>query len=234
MIDRNRLITQAAALGVHVTPRQAELLDKYCAAVIETNREMNLTAITAPRDVEVKHLLDCLSICPLPQLRGKVADVGTGAGFPGAVLAIMRPDLALTLIDATAKKLAFVRQTCDAFGLAVEAVHGRAEELARGAYREQFDAVTARAVAPMAGLLEYCLPLVRVGGHFIAMKGPEAPVELGDSAYALRQLGGRPVQQKEVALPGGITRVIVIIEKTAATPARYPRGGKRISGNPLL
>lgn len=234
MIDQQRLIQEAAALGITVTPQQSDLLDRYCAGVIDTNRHLNLTAITDPREVEIKHLLDCLAVCTLPQLRGAVADIGTGAGFPGVVLAVMRPDLRLTLIDATAKKLRFVLQACDALGIAVQTVHGRAEELARDTLRETFDTVTARAVAPLPTLLEYGLPLVNVGGHLLAMKGPEADVELADSAYALKELGGHTVEVKHITLPGGLRRAVVIIQKTAPTPGRYPRGGKNITKNPLM
>lgn len=234
MIDTTRFIEEAAALGAAVTPQQAELLARYCAQVVETNRHLNLTAITDPREVEVKHLLDCAAIAPLPVLAGRVADVGTGAGFPGVVLRVLRPDLEVTLVDATAKKLAFVQQACDALGIAVTTLHGRAEELARTQYREHFDTVTARAVAPLPSLAEYCLPLVQVGGYLVAMKGPEAEVELADSAYALAQLGGEPVDIVHFTLPGELRRAAVVLRKTAPTPPRYPRAGKNIAKAPLL
>jgi 16S rRNA (guanine527-N7)-methyltransferase len=233
MIDTARLIRQAAALGVCVTPDQAQLLDRYCQLVVETNRRLNLTAITQPYDMEVKHLLDSLTLCTLPSLRGSVADVGTGAGFPGVVLKIMRPDLRLTLIDATAKKLTFVQQSCERLGLDVTVVHGRAEELARGALREQFDTVVARAVAALPALCEYCLPLVAVGGAFIAMKGPEAAAELADSAYALSQLGARSLVVENFQLPGAITRYACVISKISQTAPKYPRNSNNISKMPL-
>lgn len=234
MIENTRLIREAAGLGVTVSPQQAELLDRYCTRVAETNRQLNLTAITDPREMEIKHLLDCLTVCAIQELQGKVADVGTGAGFPGVVLKIMRPDLDVTLIDATRKKLDFVQRACDDLGVAVTTVHGRAEELARGVYRESFDTVTARAVAPMASLLEYTLPLVLPGGFLVAMKGPEAKAELADSAFALKELGGKVTRTVDVELPDNSGRRIVLVEKSGATPGQYPRGGKNISKKPLM
>jgi len=233
MIDTQRLIEQARGLNVDVTGDQAQKLGDYCTAVLEMNRHLNLTAITDPRDVEVKHVLDCITLCALPELRGRVADVGTGAGFPGVVIKIAKPDLDVTVIDATRKKLGFIETACRRLGIEVTAVHGRAEELARGQHREQFDTVCARAVAPLGSLVEYCLPLVKVGGHFIAMKGPEAASEISDSLYAIETLGGQKPQLVKATLPGDIERTLITIKKISQTPSHYPRNGKNITKSPI-
>jgi 16S rRNA (guanine527-N7)-methyltransferase len=227
------LISEANGLGIALTARQAALLDGYVQKVAEANLRLNLTAITEPREVEVKHLLDCLVLCGLPELRGAVADVGTGAGFPGVVVKISRPELRLTLIDATAKKLRFVEAACAELDISVQTSHGRAEELARGRLREAFDTVVARAVAPLDRLAEYCLPLVKVGGFLLAMKGPDAVAELSGSAAAIAQLGGKAGEGARFVLPGGAERMVVKIKKISQTPPKYPRNGKNIAKCPL-
>lgn len=233
MIDIARLIEESTALGVTVTEAQAATLDRYVEHMIETNKNLNLTAITEPRDIEIKHLLDCIALCGVPELTSSVADVGTGAGFPGIVIKVLRPELELTLIDATAKKLGFIERICAELGIEVTTLHGRAEELARGEYREAFDTVVCRAVAPMCSLVEYCLPLVKPGGHLIAMKSPEAAGELAESGYAISLLGGGQPIVENFALPGGIERSFVKIKKISQTPPKYPRNGKNISKSPL-
>ncbi len=234
MIDREHLIAAAAAYGIPLTPAQAAQLDGYAGLLVEKNKVMNLTAITDPQGVEVKHLVDSLLCAAQPEVDGRVADIGTGAGFPGVVLKILKPALSLTLIDATAKKLDFVAQSCAAIGLAAGTVHGRAEELARSPeYRERFDCVTARAVANLPALCEYCLPFVRVGGWFIAMKGPEAAAELAAAAPALRALGGECAALRRFTLPDSSERSLVILKKISQTPTKYPRSGKNITKKPI-
>lgn len=233
MINQARLIAEAAGLGVTVSNKQAALLDDYCARLAEANKQFNLTAITDPREMEVKHLLDCLVLCRMPELTGPAADIGTGAGFPGAVLKIMKPELDITLIDATAKKLAFVADTCAGLGLEIKTLHGRAEELARGGRRECFQTATARAVAPLAALAEVCLPLVRVGGILLAMKGPEAEAEISEAQVAIARMGGVLTIVENFELPGGLRRAIVKIKKISQTPAKYPRNGSNIAKRPL-
>ena len=235
MIDQQRLSAEAAALGAPLTPAQLSLLDRYAEAVVCKNEVMNLTAITEPREVEIKHLLDSLACSACPEVRGRIVDIGTGAGFPGAVLKIADPARELTLVDATGKKLTFIDETCAALGLHLTTVHGRAEELTRGAqFREAFDCAVARAVANLAALAEYCLPFVRVGGFFVAMKGPEAEAELAAAQRAVRELGGRPERIDCVTLPDGSERVLVVCKKISQTPAKYPRSGKNITKKPLV
>ncbi len=233
MLNLARLLQEAQEYGVQLTDAQASILDAYCACVVETNRYLNLTAITEPREIEVKHVLDCLTLCAMPELIGSVVDVGTGAGFPGVVLKTVRPALQVTLIDATDKKLRFIAQACEQLGIDVRTVHGRAEELARGAMREQFDTAVARAVAPLGALVEYALPLVKVGGMLLAMKGPEVEQERGEAADAIAILGGSVTAVEKFTLPGEITRAVVKIKKISQTPPNYPRISKNILKIPL-
>ena len=235
MIDRERLIQTAAGFGVALSAQQAALLDRYAELLCEKNKVMNLTAITDPDGVEVKHLLDSLLCAAQPEIAGRVADVGTGAGFPGAVIRVLKPEVALTFIDATAKKLGFIEESCAALGLQAETVHGRAEELAhKPEFRERFDCVTARAVANLPALCEYCLPLVKVGGWFVAMKGPEAPAELDQAKAALRALGGEAKELRRFSLPDGSERVLVVVKKISQTSTKYPRSGKNITKKPII
>ena len=167
-------------------------------------------------------------------MAGTLVDVGTGAGFPGVVAKIYKPDLALTLMEPTGKRVEFLKYLCAELGLAgVEFAKERAEEASRKAWRERFDVACARAVAALPVLCEYCLPLVRVGGVFIAMKGPDAPEELAASANALRRLGGRAGETRAFALPDGSARNLVVLKKISQTPPAYPRNGGKIAKKPL-
>ncbi len=233
MIDRERLIRRAAEMGIPLTQEQAERIDLFCADVLEANGQFNLTAITDPEEMEVKNALDCLTVLPFLPEEGRAADLGTGAGFPGIVIRLCRPELDLTLIEATDKKLRFAAGEAEKFGLPVTAVHLRGEEAARGPLRESFDAVTARAVAPLPVLLEYALPLVRPGGVLLAMKGQGAEEEIAASENALRELRGAVEAVRRFTLPGAGERAVVEIRKTGPCPARYPRPGKNIRKKPL-
>ncbi len=233
MIDKKWLAEEAIRYGIQLTPEKAEEIDRYCEAVSETNRSFNLTAITDPEGMQEKNALDCLTVLPYLPGNGCVADVGTGAGFPGALIRIMRPDLSLTLIEATDKKLQFALQTLRSMGLPTEGVHLRGEDAGRGEYRERFDAVTARAVAPLSSLLEYTLPLVKVGGTLIAMKGAGGKEELEEAKNALKILGGSVAGVHELELPTAGGRVILEIRKDKPCPSKYPRQSRLIRKNPL-
>lgn len=234
MIDREKLISYAQQYSIAVSGKEAELLDGYCGLLVEKNRFLNLTAITEPDDVLVKHVLDSLLCADMPYIRGSVADVGTGGGFPGVPVKIHRPECSVTLIDATGKKLDFIRESCSALGLDVECVHGRAEEIGRRLYREKFDTVTARAVAALPVLCELCLPLVKVGGYFIAMKGTEGEAELKAAERAVSLLGGESADTVKLQLPGDAgERTLIAIRKIKHTPDVYPRGGNNIVKKPL-
>ncbi len=231
MIDRVLLKESAAAFGVTVDDAAAERLDVYACLLAEWNERMNLTAITDPEGIVLKHFADSLAAAPLlPQGAFSLIDVGTGAGFPGVPLAILRGDMHLTLLDSLNKRLNFLEEVCRAVDVQAVRVHARAEEGGRNpALRETFDVATARAVAGLPVLSELCLPFVKVGGRFLALKGPDAPRECEEAARAVQKLGGRFGKGLSVDLPnpaaeGGTSeRHIVVVEKIAATSPKYPR-----------
>lgn len=211
-------------------------LETYAAVLRDWNQRMNLTAITDDEGIAVKHFLDSLALLrylELPQ-GAQVADVGTGAGFPGVVLKIARPDLRLTLIDGHGKRITFLEALLGELGFSAECLHLRAEEAGRKPeLRERFDLVTARAVAGMNVLAEYCLPLVKRGGVFAAMKGPEPEEELSAAKKALRVLGGAETELQSYRLPNGDGRTLIMVRKTAPTPEAYPRCSAKIAKQPL-
>ena len=225
---RDDLDAAAAALGLSLTNRQREQFACYNELLLEWNGRMNLTALTAPRDVALKHMADSLAAYDAAWFEGAstAADIGAGAGFPGLPLKIYRPELSLTLIDALAKRVRFLEAVVEALGLSgVTCVHARAEEAARQtAYRERFDLVFARAVAPLPVLAEYTLPFVRKGGRLLALKGAKYQEEAALAARALTILGGSLQMTRPVQLPGlSDKRAIVVIQKDRPTPAAYPR-----------
>ena len=234
MIDKNRLEAKCAALGIALTGPMLDALDQYAEILVEYNQKVNLTAITDPEGIEDKHFADSLLLANLPETAGKLVDVGTGAGFPGVVAKIFKPDLQLTLLEPTGKRVEFLKYVCAQLGLSgVEFAKERAEEAARKVWREQFDVATARGVAALPMLSEYCLPLVKVGGVFLAMKGPGAAEELAESGAALKKLGGKGSGVAEFHLPGGDVRNIIRIKKISQTPPVYPRNGGKIAKSPL-
>lgn len=234
MIDKNRLEAKCAALGIALTGPMLDALDQYAEILVEYNQKVNLTAITDPEGIEDKHFADSLLLANLPETAGKLVDVGTGAGFPGVVAKIFKPELQITLMEPTGKRVEFLKYVCAQLGLSgVEFAKERAEEAARKVWREQFDVATARGVAALPMLSEYCLPLVKVGGVFLAMKGPGAAEELAESGAALKKLGGKGSGVAEFHLPGGDVRNIIRIKKISQTPPVYPRNGGKIAKSPL-
>ena len=219
---------------------KAATLTSFAAALIETNEHFNLTAITSPGEIILKHFADCAALIPRLPETGRVLDVGCGAGFPSLVLAILCPTLSVTALDATEKKVRFVAQTAASLGLAnLTTVVGRAETLSTpgAAYREAFDAVTARAVAPLPILSELCLPFVSVGGVFLAMKGQAAEREAGEAGAAIPALGGKLRGMETCVLTDGgsdpIRHAVLVIDKIRKTPPEYPRSYARILKKPL-
>ena len=234
MIDKNRLATKCSTWNITLTPTQLDLLDKYAELLVSYNEKVNLTAITSPEGIEDRHFADSLLFAAQPEVQGKMVDVGTGAGFPGIVAKIYKPDLQLTLMEPTGKRVDFLKYVCAELGLTgVEFAKERAEEAARKIWREQFDIASARAVAALPVLSEYCLPLVKVGGRFIAMKGPEADAEAKAAANALKKLGGRYEETRQFTLPDGSARGLVFCKKISQTPTVYPRNGGKIAKKPL-
>ena len=237
MIDRQLLINRAAETGLTVDAVTAEKFDRYATMLVETNKQVNLTAITDPEGILYKHFLD--SILPLTVLDlpkgARVIDVGTGAGFPGIPMKLLRPDLELTLLDSLQKRVTVLETFCRELGLTgVTCLHARAEEAARGDLRESFDLATSRAVARMNKLCEYCLPFVKVGGRFAALKGPTAQEENDEAARAVAILGGRLCPLVRVTLPGtDLSHVLSVVEKTSSTPDKYPRNSGKIASKPL-
>lgn len=208
---------------------------RYWELLAEKNRVMNLTAITDPVDAARLHFLDSAALLPLADLRGKtVVDVGTGAGFPGLPLKILEPSIRLTLLDAQRKRVDFLREVCADLGLRdVECVHARAEDFA-AERRESFDAAVSRAVAALPVLAELCLPLVKVGGKFLAMKSVDTGEELNAAGRAVNVLGGRLEKPLDYVVSGtDIPHRLVILTKIEETPKKYPRTFAKIKKNPL-
>ncbi|MBI3760934.1 MAG: 16S rRNA (guanine(527)-N(7))-methyltransferase RsmG [Chloroflexi bacterium] len=218
-------------LDLTLTSAQLAAFQAYADELVEWNAKFNLTAITDPEGIQIKHFLDSLA-CRLAfraasaSPAATVIDIGTGAGFPGIPLKIVCPAIRLTLVEATGKKVKFLEHIIARLGLSgVTAVKARAEEIGRDpAHRERYDWAVARAVAEMPTLVEYLLPLVRLGGKCLAQKGEGAPAETQTAEKALRILGGQLNQLIAVELPGvAETRYLVVVDKVAATPAKYPR-----------
>ena len=219
-----------------LSEEQYAQLERYAQLLVEWNEKMNLTAITDPEGIAVKHFLDCLAYLRRANIPegARVADVGTGAGFPGVVLKIARPDIRLVLIDSLQKRLNFLDAVLNEIGIKAELVHARAEDAGHDKkLRESFDVVTARAVANLAVLSEYCLPLVKVGGVFAPMKTAEVAEELNNAKAAAKILGGEVKEPEIYEIPIGGGRSVVFIEKKAATPPKYPRQRVKISEKPL-
>lgn len=225
---QDRLRGGASAFGLQLDERQIDQLRDYLRLLLDWNRRFNLTAIAEPAEVIDKHFLDSLSCVVALDLNGvrRMVDVGTGAGFPGLVLKIAFPHLDLLLLDSVEKRLRFLQRVTESLGLSgVETVHARAEDAGRDPrWRGRFDLATARAVARLNTLAEYCLPLVRVGGWFLAQKGPDIEAELAEARPALEKLGGGEATVQTLTLPGtDIGRSLVLVAKDQTTPRDYPR-----------
>ena len=223
------------SIGISCNEDIIEKLDEFAGMLIEKNKVMNLTAILDPDGIAVKHFADSLSVLAAANFpaKSRVLDLGTGAGFPGIPLLISKPYTDLYLMDSTAKKLSFVSESIESLGLSATTVHARAEEAGKDSeYRETFDYVVSRAVAALNVLCEYCLPFVKVGGYFIAMKGAAAQDEIKGAYTAIKTLGGEIEKTVDFELTDG-QRTLVLIKKISPTPPKYPRQSGKIKAKPL-
>jgi 16S rRNA (guanine527-N7)-methyltransferase len=222
-------MTKAAEdFGLKLSAAQIEAFACYNEILVSWNEKVNLTAITEPQEVAVKHMIDslsCYDAAVFPE-GCSVVDVGTGAGFPGLPLKIFRPDIKLTLLDSLNKRLLFLQDVVDKLGLeGVSLVHARAEEGGRmKGHREVYQVAVSRAVARLNVLVELCLPFVATGGYFVALKGAQFQEELGEAQRAISIMGGKVAEVKPVSLPGlADSRAVIFVRKVAPTPPAYPR-----------
>ena len=230
-----RDLLTAGLTALDLDPAAADKLARYAELLLEKNKVMNLTAITEPADVAALHFLDSAALLTLTDFKGKsVVDVGTGAGFPGMPLKILEPTIRMTLLDSLGKRITFLQEVCDNLKLTdVACVHARAEEFA-AEHRGQFDFATSRAVANLSVLCELCLPLVKTGGYFLAMKSVDSDAELKDAERAIRTLCGRVERSADYRIPGTeVIHRVIFIKKEAETPKKYPRAFAKIKKNPL-
>lgn len=220
-----------------ILPENAEKhLTTYGNLLIEWNEKINLTAITDPAEIVVKHFIDSISLLKIidPKPGEKLIDIGTGAGFPGMVIKIIRPDVDVTLLDGHQKRFIFLEDLQNQIGIKATNLHQRAELAAKeNIHRERYDFATARAVARLNTLAEYCLPFVKKNGYFVAMKGPEAANEAAEGKKAVSILGGGEINLITEELPMQNTRAFIKVKKVGPTPPKYPRASAKISKAPL-
>ena len=235
-ISKDLLKEKAALYGVELDDKALERFDIYARLLVEWNEKINLTAITEPDEIVIKHFVDSLSVFSAIEIPegARVIDVGTGAGFPGVAMLIARPDLDITLMDSTNKKLNVIRDILENMGLEANVVHKRAEEAGQSKdFRETYDFATARAVSNLRDLSEFCLPFVKVGGTFISMKSAKADEEIEEGKKAIAVLGGRIREKKTFNLEDAGERTVILIEKSSSTPAKYPRPSAKMAKNPI-
>lgn len=212
--------------GVALTDTQKAQFERYYEELVDWNTRMNLTAITDKEEVYLKHFYDSLTLCRYDgwQDAVSIADIGAGAGFPSLPLKILFPHLNVTIVDSLNKRITFLNHLVDVLGLeGVTAYHDRAETFGKGEHREMYDVVTARAVARLNVLAELCVPLVKKGGHFVALKASQGEKELAEAKRAFQMLGVEMKTAESFALPNGDERYLLVTEKVKATPKKYPR-----------
>jgi 16S rRNA (guanine527-N7)-methyltransferase len=229
---KNQIKEIFGAEQITLTDRQCEQFSTFSDFLVEYNKKVNLTAITEPREIIIKHFLDSvLPIIYVDEVKN-IADIGSGAGFPGVPMAIYRPNTKVVLIEANGKKVTFLNELIRKLDLKnVSVIVGRAEDLSRGELRESFEIVTARAFAPFAQLVEYTMPFLELAGSLLVMKGGSEIYE--DSAAAVEALGGDLEAMLEYELPGGDERRLFVIEKLSRTPKKYPRSNALIKKSPI-
>ena len=236
MIDYDLLLSEAKKIGVDLGEYGAERFDTYAERLVRWNEHVNLTAIVEPDDIVIKHFIDSLYAMKFVDFKAgqSIADVGTGAGFPGMPLLIANPELSVNFIDSSGKRINFIKDVLSNIGIIATSTHERAEDVGKNPeFREQYDFATARAVAPLNVLCEYCLPLVKVGGRFVSLKGSNGLEEFEAAKNAIMVLGGEIEAAESYVLPNGDGRTIFVIKKISQTPTKYPRKPKKIDTRPL-
>lgn len=233
---KDKIKAELAAAGYEITDAQAVSLSSYMSGILKRNKSINLTAVTEPDRFIAEHLADSASVTALPEYRAAktVCDVGTGAGFPGIVMAVISPEKEITLIDSLAKRLAVIEELAEEAGIGnIRLVHARAEDSGHDlALRETFDFVTARAVARLSVLSELCLPLVKKGGTFVAFKGASCEEEVKEAKHAANILGVREIDIQDAGV-AGTKHSFAVMKKTGKTPAKYPRKAGTPTRKPL-
>jgi len=237
MLSIDKMLLGCQELNIDLTETQIEQFKRFKELLKEWNEKINLTAIKEDDEIDIKHFLDSLTLLQTKYFNGhqKVIDIGTGGGFPGVPLKIMKPELEITLFDSLKKRLNYLDIVIEELELSqIETLHGRAEDFAKEVKREKYDRVVSRAVANLSTLSEYCLPYVKVGGYFIAMKGPIVEEEIDTAKKAIRILGGKIVEKIDVGIPcSDLRHNLVIIKKIKPTPKKYPRQAGKPKRNPL-
>lgn len=231
------ILNGCGELGIDISQKTADALIKYYEILVERNKSVNLTRITEPDEVVTKHFLDSLTANLTGRVGKKVIDVGTGAGFPGLVLKCVRPSIRLTLLDSLNKRITFLQDAAKEMNIrdGIEFIHSRAEDAGLDKkHRGKYDTAVSRAVANMRTLSEWCLPLVRTGGYFLALKGPLAEEELTDALPAIDVLGGEVEGIFTAKIPyTDLQHKIIIVKKVRPTPTQFPRKGKKATEIPV-
>lgn len=222
---KNYLFNTSKAFGISLTDANIEEFDIYKNFLLEYNEKVNLTAIKEPEDIAVKHFIDSLSVLKFCEIKqnANLIDIGTGAGFPGVPIKILRKDINLTLLDSLNKRIVFLDQLIKKLNLKADLIHARAEDKGKSDLRETFDIAVSRAVASLDVLSEYCLPFVKTGGLFISMKGSNVDQEISAAKDILTALGGKIIETISFDLPDESKRNVIVIKKQRETPTKYPR-----------
>ena len=232
------LLNYAKNYGINLDEKALERFENYYNFLVEYNQHTNLTSITEKNDVIIKHFLDSIILTKFLKLNSdtQLIDVGTGAGFPGVPIKIANPEINLTLLDSLNKRIIFLNMLLEKLNLTAGVFHNRAEESGKNKnFRERFNIVTSRAVAKLTVLSEYCLPLLKVGGFFVSLKGSNVEDEIEESARSIKVLGGKIERVEKFDLPEGKgSRSLVIIKKVSSTPSKYPRSNSSIAKSPIV
>ena len=236
MIDYNLMTEKASLHGIILNNDQLNMLDKYAEMLVDWNTRINLTGITDSNGIMTRHFEDSIAMLKYSNIQANASliDVGSGAGFPGMVIKIVRPDLNITLLDSLNKRITFLNTVADELGIEINAIHSRAEESSRkSVFREQFDFACARAVSNLRELAEYCIPYVKIGGKFISLKGPDIIEELYMAKPGIGTLGGKVLSVNEYFISDESKRTIIIVDKVKSTPIQFPRSSAKINKKPL-